>query len=309
MNASIFSQFIDLENAVANVHPEYQYLYLIRKILNEGTMEEGRNGKTKSIFGYNMRFSLKDGIIPLLTSKRVAWKTCFKELVWFIRGCTDNRELQKEGVHIWDANGSREFLDGRGLSAYQDGDLGCIYGYQWRHFNAPYEGCCADYSDKGYDQLAQIIEDLKDPTKRTSRRLIMTAWNPSQLDEMVLPPCHVLCQFNVRDGKYLSCSLYQRSGDVGLGVPFNIASYSFLTHIIAKHCDLEADEFVYYLGNAHIYDDHFEPLQIQMEREPYPFPKMIINKKHDNINDYTIDDVTMIDEYKCHPTIKMEMRA
>jgi len=312
MNASILSQFEELETHVLRAHPEYQYLYLIHRILNTGTMEEGRNGSTKSVFGNSMRFSLKDGVIPFLTTKRVAWKTCFKELMWFIRGRTDNVELQNDGVHIWDGNTTREFLDSRGLNHYREGLIGPGYGFQWRHFNAEYDPATGDIKENtwnGIDQLQQIINALKDPAQQTSRRLIMTAWNPVQLNAMTLPPCHILSQFNVREGKYLSCSLYQRSGDVGLGVPFNIASYSFLTHILAKHCDLIADEFVYYLGNAHIYDDHFEPLRIQLEREPYPFPKIEINKKHDNINDYTLDDIVFLEEYKSHLPIKMEMRA
>jgi thymidylate synthase len=312
MNASILSQYRDLEIQVSSNHSEYQYLYLIDKILTDGTMEEGRNGSTKSIFGNSMRFSLKDGVIPLLTTKRVAWKTCFKELMWFIRGRTDNAELQNDGVHIWDGNTTREFLDSRGLDHYREGLIGPGYGFQWRHFNAEYDPTTGDIKKNtwnGIDQLQQIIDALKDPAKQTSRRLIMTAWNPVQLDSMALPPCHILSQFNVREGKYLSCSLYQRSGDTGLGVPFNIASYSFLTHILAKHCDLIADEFVYYLGNAHIYDDHIEPLRIQLEREPYPFPKIVIDKKHDNINDYTLEDIVFLEEYKSHPPIKMEMRA
>jgi thymidylate synthase len=312
MNASIFSQFEELETQVSRAHAEYQYLYLIHKILNTGTMEEGRNGNTKSVFGNSMRFSLAEGVIPFLTTKRVAWKTCFKELMWFIRGRTDNAELQNDGVHIWDGNTTREFLDSRGLNHYREGLIGPGYGFQWRHFNAQYDPATGDIKENtwnGIDQLQQIIDALKDPAQQTSRRLIMTAWNPVQLDTMALPPCHILSQFNVREGKYLSCSLYQRSGDVGLGVPFNIASYSFLTHILAKHCGLIADEFVYYLGNTHIYDDHFEPLRIQLEREPYPFPKIEVNKKHESINDYTLDDIVFLEEYKSHPPIKMDMRA
>jgi len=260
-------------------HQETQYLNLIRDILNKGSFEEGRNGRTKSIFGYSMRFSLKDNTIPLLTTKKVAWKTCFHELIWFIRGQTDNNLLNEKNVHIWDGNGSREFLDSRGLNNNEVNDLGPVYGHQWRNFNAPYSNCHENYRGKGVDQLQNIITLLKDPKERTSRRLILSAWNPCQLEEMALPPCHVLMQFNVRDNKYLSCSLYQRSGDVGLGVPFNIASYSFLTHIIAHHCGLVADEFVHFIGNAHIYENHIETLQIQIQREPLPFPKMKFTKK------------------------------
>ena len=290
-------------------HQETQYLNLIRDILNKGSFEEGRNGRTKSIFGYSMRFSLKDNTIPLLTTKKVAWKTCFHELIWFIRGQTDNNLLNEKNVHIWDGNGSREFLDSRGLNNNEVNDLGPVYGHQWRNFNAPYSNCHENYRGKGVDQLQNIITLLKDPKERTSRRLILSAWNPCQLEEMALPPCHVLMQFNVRENKYLSCSLYQRSGDVGLGVPFNIASYSFLTHIIAHHCGLIADEFVHFIGNAHIYEDHIETLQVQIQREPLPFPKMKFTNVHSDIDDYDINDIEWIEKYKHHDTLKMKMRA
>jgi thymidylate synthase len=217
--------------------------------------------------------------------------------------------LQNQNVHIWDGNGSREFLDSRGLTENREGDLGPVYGHQWRHFNAKYAGCDSVYDGKGVDQLAEIIKQLKDPAQRSSRRMLMTAWNPCQLNEMALPPCHVLCQFHVKAGKYLSCSLYQRSCDVGLGVPFNIASYSMLTHILAKFCGLEAHEFVYNMGDVHIYDDHVEPLMEQIKREPYEFPKMIIKNLHNDIDNYSVDDIELTTEYKCHPPIKMEMRA
>jgi thymidylate synthase len=293
---------------LAGKHEEYQYLDLITDILEEGTMEKGRNGLTKSIFGAAMHFSLENGTIPLLTTKRVAWKTCLKELLWFIRGDTSNDNLKKEGVTIWNDNASREFLDSRGLTHLRENDLGPVYGHQWRHFNAPYTTCDADYDGKGIDQLAQIIEQLKDPLQRTSRRMVMSAWNPCQLNEMALPPCHILAQFNVTSGNKLSCCMFQRSGDVGLGVPFNIASYSFLTHLLAKHCDLEPFEFIYYLGNAHIYDDHIESLEEQIKREPHPFPKMTVNIKRENINHYVFDDFE-VRNYKHHDVVKMKMVA
>jgi len=278
-------------------------------VLNNGDHQETRNGGTKSIFGASMRFSLRDGKMPLLTTKRVAWKTCFSELQWFIRGQTSNDILKDMNVHIWDDNATREFLDSRGLTHRPEGDLGPIYGHQWRHFNATYENCHNDYSGKGIDQLQIVINMLKDPLQRSSRRMIVSAWNPCQLDEMALPPCHVMMQFYVREGRYLSCSLYQRSGDIGLGVPFNIASYSFLTHLTAKHCGLEADEFVYFLGNAHIYDDHKEALEVQCTRVPKPFPKLNIKKQRTNINDYSISDIEWIEGYEHHEGIKMKMVA
>jgi thymidylate synthase len=217
--------------------------------------------------------------------------------------------LIEKNVHIWDANGTREFLDSRGLNNNEVNDLGPVYGHQWRFFNAPYSNCQTDYQGKGIDQLQNIINMLKDPKQRTSRRLVLSAWNPCQIDEMALPPCHVLMQFNVRENKYLSCSLYQRSGDVGLGVPFNIASYSFLTHIIAHHCGLIADEFVHFIGNAHIYEDHIDTLELQIQREPMDFPKMNLQKQHNCIDDYDINDISWIEEYKHHPTLKMNMSA
>ena len=294
-------------------HEEYQYLNLIHDILETGGIERGRNGVTKSIFGASMVFSLRDGKIPILTTKRTAWKTCFKELLWFIRGDTSNEKLRNQGVHIWDGNASREFLDSRGLCDNKEGDLGPVYGHQWRHFNAPYVDCDADYSGKGIDQLQQIIDVLKnpDPVVRASRRLVLSAWNPCQLEEMALPPCHVLMQFNVSDGNKLSCALYQRSGDVGLGVPFNIASYSALTHIIAKHVGLVAEELVYHLGNAHIYEEHMDALRGQLSRKPYEFARIEIDETNENrekIENYRIEDIKLVD-YKSHETISMKMIA
>lgn len=288
-------------------HDENQYTCLIKDILRHGEEISSRNGGVKAIFGSAMHFSLENETLPLLTTKKVAWKTCLKELLWFMKGDTDNRNLKSQNVKIWNANATRDFLDSRGLTNNAVDDLGPIYGHQWRYFNAPYTTCNESYEGKGVDQLQYVIDQLKNPETRSSRRIIMTAWNPCQIDEMALPPCHVMCQFNVIGNK-LSCSLYQRSGDVGLGVPFNIASYSFLTHILAKHCDLEAHEFVYYLGNCHIYDDHYEALAEQVKQQPLPFPKVVIKKKYDNINDYTIDDIN-VNDYKHHAKVEMNMRA
>ncbi len=288
-------------------HEENQYLNLIDDILEEEEEFVGRNGKTYAVFGSAMHFSLENNVIPLLTTKKLAWKTCLKELLWFIKGDTSNERLRNEKVNIWNANGSREFLDSRGLTNNKVDDLGPIYGFQWRHFNANYENCDSNYDGKGIDQLNNIIKELKDVETRNSRRLIMSAWNPCQLNEMALPPCHVLCQFNVSNNDELSCALYQRSGDVGLGVPFNIASYAFLTHLIAHHCGLKAKEFIYYLGNTHIYDDHIEGLKIQKNRIPYNFPKLCISNKYTNIEDYKVDDFK-INNYEYYDNINLLMR-
>ena len=296
-----------IKNRNGKKHDENQYLALIDDIVDKGELVDGRNGKTLTVFGSAMHFSLNNGEIPLLTTKKVAWKTCLKELLWFISGSTNNDLLNKQNVKIWNGNSSREFLDSRGLVNNRENDLGPVYGHQWRFFNAEYSNCDDNYEGKGVDQLDYIIKQLKDPKERYSRRLLMSAWNPCQLDEMALPPCHVLVQFNVLPGDKLSCSLYQRSGDVGLGVPFNIASYSFLTHLIALHCGLNAHEFCYYLGNCHIYDDHIEQLKVQRTKEPYEFPKLLIKNIKSNINEYTIDDFEIIN-YISHETIKMNMR-
>jgi thymidylate synthase len=294
----------------------------LENILENGLWEEGRNGKTKSIFGNSMRFSLKDGKIPILTTKKTAWKTCLKELLWFIRGETDNKLLKAQGVHIWDANASREFLDSRGLKHYPENILGPIYGAQWRYFNANYNCFTGkrllddDPNDvhkerkefKGVDQLQQIIDALKDPKQRNSRRLVMTAWNPAQLDQMALPPCHILCQFNVHDGNKLSCSMYQRSIDCVLGSPFNIASYSFLTHLLAKHCGLEAYEFVYFMSNCHLYENAIDAAKLQVSREPFEFPTVSIKQVRENINDYQVEDFE-IHNYQSHDAIKVAMVA
>jgi thymidylate synthase len=292
---------------------EIQYLNLIQKILERGNLEKGRNGNTISTFGESMRFSLENGKIPILTTKKTAWKTCLKELLWFIRGETNNKILQQQGVHIWDANTTREFLDSRGLTLYPEGIAGPIYGRQWRDFGASYncftgKSLNADHPFDGVDQLQQIIDQLKNPETRNSRRLILTAWNPKQLDQMALPPCHIMCQFNVHDGNKLSCAMYQRSNDECCGTPFNIASYSFLTHLLAKHCGLEAYEFVYFKGNCHIYEEHIEGAKMQLLREPFPFPTVSIKQVRGNINDYQIEDFE-IHNYQHHPQIKFKMVA
>lgn len=308
-------------------HEEYQYLDLLDRILTDGTWEDGRNGRTKAVFGASMRFSLRNGTLPLMTTKRVAWKTCLKELLWFIRGDTHNRLLKEQGVHIWDANGTREFLDSRGLHNYEEDELGPIYGWQWRSFNKPF--LCKQQSTlvhtltdtntptptanpvsepDGIDQLQQIIDALKDPAQRTSRRLVMSAWNPCQLADMALPPCHVLCQFNVHDGNKLSCAMYQRSNDEALGTCFNVASYAFLTHLLAVHCGLEAHEFVYFKGNCHLYEQHVDGIRTQLVREPFPFPTVSIRQIHERIEEYTADDFE-VHHYQHHPSISFQMVA
>ena len=211
--------------------------------------------------------------------------------------------MAAQGIRIWDANGTKEFLEGRGLGHREEGDLGPVYGFQWRHFGAKYTDMHADYTGQGVDQLAQVIETIK--TNPTSRRIIMSAWNPTDLGAMALPPCHTMCQFFVNDGE-LSCQLYQRSGDMGLGVPFNIASYALLTVMVAHVCDLRPGDFVHTLGDAHVYLNHIEPLQVQLEREPRAFPTLRIKRKVTSIDDFTFDDFELTG-YNPHKKIEMAM--
>jgi thymidylate synthase len=289
-------------------HEEYQYLNLIQDLLNEGKLEEGRNGKTLRGVGAAMHFSLENGKIPILTTKKTAWKTGTRELLWFIKGQTDNKILTDQGVGIWKGNTTAEFLEKCGLDYEPGRSIGSMYGFQARFWNAAYTGCETDYTGQGIDQLQKVIDDLKNPETRNSRRHVVSVWNPEQLDQGVLNPCHILYQFVVTDGNKLSCLLYQRSSDALLGKPINYISYSILTCIIAKICDLEPYEFIHYGGDVHLYDDHVEQAREQITREPYPFPTLEILNKRDNINDYVIEDFKLHD-YQYHPAIKGAMRA
>jgi len=285
-------------------HEEYQYLDLIRKIIDTGVKRADRTGTgTLSLFGAQMRYSLKDGVFPLLTTKRVFWRGVAEELLWFMSGSTSAKELQEKRIHIWDGNSTREFLDGRGLTDREEGDLGPVYGFQWRHFGAEYGTMHDSYDGLGVDQLMQCVNTIK--TNPTSRRIIMTAWNPSDLDKMALPPCHMFVQFYVAEGA-LSCQMYQRSADMGLGVPFNIASYALLTRIMAQVCGLEAGEFVHSIGDAHVYLNHVEPLKEQLKRTPKKFPTLRINPNKKDVDSFEYKDFK-IEGYAPHKTIKMKM--
>ena len=279
-------------------HEEYQYLDLIREIMDSGVVKSDRTGTgTKSVFGRSMRFSLRDGTMPLLTTKRTFWRGLALELLWFISGDTSARTLQDQGVTIWDGNSSREYLDSIGLKHREVGDLGPVYGFQWRHFGATYGTMHDDYSGKGVDQLQDVIRQIKNSPD--SRRILMSAWNPTVLKEMALPPCHILAQFNVANGE-LSCQMYQRSADMGLGVPFNIASYALLTIMIAKVCGLKPGEFVHVLGDAHVYLNHEEALREQISREPRPFPKLVIKRDVESIDGFRFEDFELV-EYVLPP--------
>ena len=281
---------------------EQQYLQLLRKIFNEKNVKSTRNSEVFSSFGEKMVFDLRDGF-PLLTTKKMGYKTILRELLWFLSGSTDNKVLQEKKVHIWDKNGSKEFLQTRGLD-YEEGDLGPVYGFQWRHFGAEYHGTDADYNGKGFDQIKYIVDTIKkDPS---SRRLLLSAWNPCDIDKMALPPCHVMVQFSI-DGEYIDAQLYQRSGDMFLGVPFNIASYSLLLHIIGKLTNYKPRFLHHILGDAHIYSNHLDVVEQQLERVPYGSPKLILG----NINSIDLIDEKdfIIEDYISYSPLKTEMIA
>jgi dihydrofolate reductase/thymidylate synthase len=285
------------------LHEEYQYLNAIREIIEQGVHSGDRTGTgTRSMFGKMSRWDLRK-TFPLLTTKRVFWRGVVEELLWFVKGDTNANHLAEKGIKIWDGNGSREFLDKRGLSHREEGDLGPVYGFQWRHFGAEYKDMHADYAGQGVDQLAECIDKIKsDPT---DRRILLSAWNPADLHLMALPPCHMFCQFYVANGE-LSCLMYQRSCDMGLGVPFNIASYSLLTLMMAQVCGLKPGEFIHTMGNAHVYQNHVEPLQTQLERTPRPFPVLKMNPDVKDIDGFQMSDFELIG-YSPHGKIAMDM--
>lgn len=260
-----------------------QYLDLAKRILTEGNKRGDRTGTgTMSVFGHQMTFDLSDGF-PLLTTKKLHTKSIIYELLWFLRGDTNVHYLQENGVRIWN-----EWAD-------ENGDLGPVYGHQWRSWPTPDGGAI--------DQITNVVEMIK--SNPESRRLIVSAWNVADIDQMKLPPCHTMFQFYVADGK-LSCQLYQRSGDVFLGVPFNIASYALLTMMVAQVCGLKPGKFVHTLGDAHIYLNHIEQIKLQLTREPYPLPTMRINTDVKDIFGFKYEDFEL-EDYQCWPHIKGEV--
>jgi len=292
-----------------DVNPEeMQYLNICRDIIENGVQRGDRTGTgTKSKFGVQMRYSLRDDTLPLLTTKRTFWRGVAEELLWFIKGSTNANELAEKNIHIWDGNGSREFLDIQGLSHREEGDLGPVYGFQWRHFGAEYRDMHADYNGQGVDQLAECVDKIKNNPE--DRRIVMSAWNPADLDKMALPPCHMFCQFYVDTEKNeLSCQMYQRSADMGLGVPFNIASYALLTHMVAKVTGRKPGDFVHTIGDAHVYLNHVDALKEQLERNPRAFPKLKLKegKIYDDIDGFVYEDFELVG-YNPHKTIKMKM--
>jgi thymidylate synthase len=260
--------------------PVRQYLDLVELVLKTGTRKDDRTGTgTLSIFGHQLRFDLRDGF-PAVTTKKLHLKSVVGELIWFLQGSTNVRWLQERGITIWD-----EWAD-------ENGELGPVYGSQWRSWPTP---------DGGHiDQIARVVESIR--AKPDSRRHIVSAWNVAEVDEMALPPCHTLFQFYVAEGR-LSCQLYQRSADVFLGVPFNIASYALLTHLVAQVTGLEVGEFVHTFGDAHLYLNHVEQAELQLSRTPRPLPRLRLNPERTELTDFEISDVELLD-YDPHPAIK-----
>lgn len=290
---------------------EQGYLTLMKEILEHGRKTPARNGNTLSLFAKTIKFRLFNKtpsgdqlILPLLTTKKMSLRVIAEELFFFLRGQTDTKILHENNVKIWDANTSRETLDKLGFTEREEGDAGPIYGFQWRHFGAPYSDCHANYTNQGVDQITQLIHNLR--TNPYDRRHIVTAWNPAQIPEMALPPCHMIFQFDVEPcvktgaPKYLNCLLFQRSADVPLGVPYNIASYALLTHIIGHMTNLTPNELTITLGNAHIYANQVENCHVQLARTPYAFPTLnFAYKPHEKIEDYCYKDL-LYDNYQSH---------
>lgn len=261
-----------------------QYKELMKYVLDNGQFKEDRTGTgTYSVFGYQARYNLQDGF-PLVTTKKCHLRSIIHELLWFLNGDTNIKYLKDNKVRIWD-----EWAD-------ENGDLGPVYGYQWRHWTRP------DGSE--VDQVAKLVDSLKN--NPDSRRHIITAWNPSDVDDMALPPCHAFVQFYVSNDRKLSCQLYQRSADIFLGVPFNIASYALFTMMLAQVCDLELGDFVHTMGDAHLYSNHIEQAKLQLERQPYPLPQMKINPDVRDIFNFKIEDFELLN-YQAHPHIKGEV--
>ncbi|HRH92101.1 MAG TPA: thymidylate synthase [Agitococcus sp.] len=273
-----------------------QYLDLMRHIKDNGTFKGDRTGTgTYSVFGYQMRFNLAEGF-PLVTTKKVHLKSIIHELLWFLSGDTNVKYLQDNGVSIWNEWATAEQCARFGRS---EGELGPVYGHQWRNFGAT-KNADGSFSPDGADQIAALVHDLKH--NPNSRRLIVSGWNPQEANQVALPPCHTLFQFYVADGK-LSCQLYQRSADVFLGVPFNIASYALLTMMLAQVCDLQLGEFIWTGGDCHLYSNHLEQTELQLSREPLPLPTMRLNSDIKDIFAFKYDDFTL-ENYQSHAAIK-----
>jgi thymidylate synthase len=251
---------------------ERSYLDLLQRLIERGDIRDGRNGRTRSLFGERLEFRVSPDSFPLLTTKHMYWRGIVEELLWFLRGSTNAQELIERGVGIWTPNSRRSFLDSRGLHSYPESECGPIYGYQWRCFDGDYPS-----KDNGIDQIRYVIEELtREPN---SRRAVLTAWNPKQIDQMCLPPCHVLYNFYLSETRGLSCQMYQRSCDTCAGLPFNIASTALLTTILAHVLHVPTDRIIMCIGDTHIYEDHLENAQIQVQSEPHPFPQVTIAKE------------------------------
>lgn len=296
-------RFLSFRSKLKNISEE-GYLTLLKKILDKGDLRQTRNAETKSLFGETLKFDLSKGF-PLLTTKKIFWRGVVEELLWFLNGHTNTNLLKEKGINFWNANTTDEFIKNRGLN-YLQGDMGPNYGFQWRHYGAEYLGMNEDYTGKGFDQIQYCISLIKnDPY---SRRIGFTAWNPIDNEKCTIYPCHSsFVQFYVSNGK-LNCSMNQRAIDYVLGLPFNIASYALLTHIIAEITNLKVGELTIFMGDTHIYLSHIEQVKIQLSRRPFLPPKLEILGNPKEISDFKFESFKLID-YLHHPTIKAEMIA
>jgi len=285
-------------------HQEKNYLNIVGNVIKNHSYRMDRTGEgILSYFGYHTRYIIRDSF-PLLTTKRMFWKGIVEELLWFLKGDTNVQHLIDKGVHIWDKNSDREFLDSIGLKHRREYDGGPIYGFNFRHFGAEYVDCDTDYKGQGVDQVREALRLIRE--EPSSRRILINLWNPCELNNVCLPACHCLYQFYV-DGEYLSCSMYQRSGDLGLGVPFNIASASLMTYIFAHLTGKIPKELIHTIGDAHIYKNHVSAVEEQLKREPTPFPRVRIKSRgQKEVEDFTYDDFEVFG-YEPHPSIKMDM--
>ena len=290
---------------------EAEYIKLVEKVLKTGELRQTRNAKVYSLFGEHLTFNIGPETIPRFTTKNVSFKNVFEELIFFLRGETDSKILEDKGIKIWKGNTTRDFLDSRGLNNYSEGDMGPMYGFQWNHFGANYGGCDKDYTNQGVNQIDNCIDLIKnDPT---SRRIMFTALDPTNLDKMVLAPCHTIFQFYVRTdprgGKFLDGQLYQRSADLMLGVPYNVLSYSLLIVMVARFCNLKPGTLKITFGDVHIYEEHLEGAIKQIRRVPDNPPGLTIKcDRNTPIRDYELSDFEF-NNYNPQPNIKMKMVA
>lgn len=298
--------YFEIDNKMSEKNlEEQQILDCMSEILQQPDRVDRTGVGTKSLFGREMRFDIREKF-PLMTTRRLSLRMIFEELLWILRGQTDTKILDAKKVPVWNPNTTREFLDSQGLTDNREGDLGESYGFLMRHFGAKYDGCDKDYTGQGFDQLQNVIHLLK--TNPTSRRIMMVLWNPSTLHNQALPPCLYNFQFYVREGKYLSCKATQRSSDVSLAGGWNVAYIALLTYVLAEYCDLIPDQLIWSVGDIHLYLNQLDGVKEQVKRTPHPYPTLRIINKPENLLDLEWENIKL-DDYNPYKRIKLEMNA